>query len=105
GDAKAVRSDPPPAAGRTGSEPPGPIAVQRTVVLSAPSGHSSNPPPPAELKRSHTTPGGLEAPAEAAAKAFANTAPAEPPPSRGRPAAPLFGSRPPPGAGSYSVSS
>jgi Mrp family chromosome partitioning ATPase len=101
------RSDPPPAGGRPGSEPPGPIAVQRTVVLSGPSGSGSSAPPAAEPKRSHTAPGGLQAPAETAVNALAQTALAQPTTVEGqaRPSAPLFGSRPPPGAGSYSVSS
>jgi Mrp family chromosome partitioning ATPase len=90
------RSDPPP--GRPISEPPGPIAVQRTVVLS---GNSGSAPPP---KRSQTSPGGLQAPHEVAS-AMASTVRAEPPTAHSPPAAPLFGSRPPPGAGSYSVSS
>jgi Mrp family chromosome partitioning ATPase len=100
-------SDPPPGGGRPGSEPPGPIAVQRTLVLSAPSQPASNAPPAVEPKRSHTTPGGLQAPAAAATSALADTALAHPTVVEGqaRPAAPLFGSRPPPGAGSYSVSS
>ncbi len=90
------RSDPPPAPAprAAGSEPPGPIAVQRTVVLSGPSGA----PPPIVPQRSHTAPGGLEAPS-AQAIALASAGP------HGTPAGPLFGSRPPPGAGSYSVSS
>jgi Mrp family chromosome partitioning ATPase len=94
----------PPALGpRPGSEPPGPIAVQRTVVLTAPS-RASAPSPAALLPaRSPTSPGGMEAPAAAASAATTTVRP----PSTGysQPAAPLFGSRPPPGAGSYSVSS
>jgi len=104
-DAPLQRSDPPPAGGRAGSEPPGPIAVQRTLVVSAHSGSGSSPPPPAEPKRSHTTPGGLQAPAEAVTRALADTALAHASTAPARTAAPLFGSRPPPGAGSYSVSS
>lgn len=94
-DRPIPRSDPPPSL-RPGSEPPGPIAVQRTVVLGGPSA-SSNPPP----ARRNTTPGGLEAP-NPQAIALASTALASPGASA---SAPPFGSRPPPGAGSYSVSS
>gem|GEM_PF-6510146 len=102
GERPLPRSDPPPAQGsepppgRPVSEPPGPIAVQRTVVLSGNSGSSAPRP-----KRSQTSPGGLQAPHEVASAA-ASAALSEPPAA---PAAPLFGSRPPPGAGSYSVSS
>jgi Mrp family chromosome partitioning ATPase len=91
----AARSDPPPP-GRPISEPPGPIAVQRTVVLT---GNSGSAPPP---KRSQTSPGGLQAPQEVMAAA---ASPADRRPAHAPPAAPLFGSRPPPGAGTYSVSS
>lgn len=91
-------SDPPPP-GRPISEPPGPIAVQRTVVLSGNSGSPANVGP----KRSHTSPGGMQAPSDEAI-ALAETA-AVPQNTQAPPAAPLFGSRPPPGAGSYSVSS
>jgi len=104
-DVPPQRSDPPLAGGRAGSEPPGPIAVQRTLVVSAHSGSGSSPPPAAEPRRSHTTPGGLHAPAEAATSALADTALAQTSSAPPRTAAPLFGSRPPPGAGSYSVSS
>ena len=97
-DPPAQRSDPPRG---SGSEPPGPIAVQRTVVLAAPSG--SSPPLAVEAKRSQTDPGGLQAPQETS-PALADTALAAPRP-QAPPAAALFGSRPPPGAGSYSVSS
>ena len=106
-DPPPKRSDPPPA-GRPGSEPPGPIAVQRTVVLSGAStagGASNAPPPTVTATRRHTSPGGMRAPGEAEAPAFADTALAVPPAAYSPPAAPLFGSRPPPGAGSYSVSS
>jgi Mrp family chromosome partitioning ATPase len=99
--APAARSDPPPA--RPGSEPPGPMAPQRTVVLTSAASIPTAAPP----KRSNTSPGGLEAPSPDAV-AMAATALAPPPahkPSSPPPAAPLFGSRPPPGAGSYSVSS
>ncbi|HVY27250.1 MAG TPA: hypothetical protein VHB79_11905 [Polyangiaceae bacterium] len=96
------RSDPPPP--RLGSEPPGPIAVQRTVVLSG----GSEPPRVAEVRRTQTDPGGMQAPADTSLAALASTAlaPASAAvrPSQA-PAAPLFGSRPLPGAGSYSVSS
>jgi len=92
-------SDPPPP-GRPISEPPGPIAVQRTVVLSGNSGA----PPHVTPKRSQTSPGGLQAPSDEAI-ALAETAAANPQNTHAAPAAPLFGSRPPPGAGSYSVSS
>jgi Mrp family chromosome partitioning ATPase len=109
-DPPLPRSDPPPG-GRSGSEPPGPIAVQRTVVL-GPSGSGSSAPPAAAVtaKRSLTSPGGMHAPGDAAT-GFADTALAAPPVAQisptghSPPAAPLFGSRPPPGAGSYSVSS
>jgi Mrp family chromosome partitioning ATPase len=98
-DPPIKRSDPPPP-DRPGSEPPGPIAVQRTVVLSGSSGAPQQAIVPA---RSHTAPGGLEAPSSQAI-ALASTALVAP--SAGHaPGAPLFGSRPPPGAGSYSVSS
>jgi Mrp family chromosome partitioning ATPase len=93
----AKPSEPPPRA--SGSEPPGPIAVQRTVVLSAPSGAKK-----AERKRSKTSPGGMAAP-DVEAPAVSPTALATTSASHPPPAAPLFGSRPPPGAGSYSVSS
>jgi Mrp family chromosome partitioning ATPase len=107
-DPPPKRSDPPPA-GRPGSEPPGPIAVQRTVVLSGPStaaGSSNAPAPTVTATRRHTSPGGMRAPGEDAAS-FADTSLAAPPApaTHSPPAAPLFGSRPPPGAGSYSVSS
>ena len=107
-DPPPKRSDPPPA-GRPGSEPPGPIAVQRTVVLSGPSttaGSSNAPTPTVTATRRHTSPGGMRAPTEDASP-FADTSLAAPPPTatHSPPAAPLFGSRPPPGAGSYSVSS
>jgi Mrp family chromosome partitioning ATPase len=75
--------------------------VQRPVVVGASSG--SSPPPAIEAKRSQTNPGGLQAPQEHG-PALADTALAAPRPLT-PPAAPLFGSRPPPGAGSYSVSS
>ncbi len=91
-------SDPPPP-GRPGSEPPGPIAVQRTVVLSGHSGSSAGTTP----KRSRTSPGGLQAPD--LPTTAADSVPAPPPTPYYPPAASLFGSRPPPGAGSYSVSS
>jgi len=96
------KSDPPPRAG--GSEPPGPIAATRTVVVSGRS--ASNAPPAAaapKASRSKTVPGGLEGP-DAAALAGTPASPA-PQTAHSPPAAPLFGSRPPPGAGSYSVSS
>lgn len=98
------RSDPPPA-GRPGSEPPGPIAIQRTVVLT---GKSTSSVPP---KRSATSPGGIAAPSSDRPPPLGNAGNAgnaAVPPAPGPhspPAAPLFGSRPPPGAGSYSVSS
>ncbi|RYZ06628.1 MAG: hypothetical protein EOO73_15105 [Myxococcales bacterium] len=94
------RSDPPPPGPPAGSEPPGPIAVQRTVVL-GPSGSSSSAPPPAGLlpARSQTTPG-LQAPAAAAVSAARSATAA-----LAAAGTPVFGSRPPPGAGSYSVSS
>jgi Mrp family chromosome partitioning ATPase len=91
-----------PSPGRSGSEPAGPIAVQRTVVLSAGSGSPSTVPPPAATRRTQTTPGGVQAPSDGA---LADTALAVPPKAHSAPAAPLFGSRPPPGAGTYSVSS
>jgi Mrp family chromosome partitioning ATPase len=93
-------SDPPPP--RTGSEPPGPMAPQRTVVLTSAAGSAEQ----LAERRTHTAPGGLEAPSAAAVEAMAATVVA-PPRARSSPppAAPLFGSRPPPGAGSYSVSS
>ncbi|HYP90960.1 MAG TPA: hypothetical protein VEQ59_22495, partial [Polyangiaceae bacterium] len=80
------------------SDPPGPIAVQRTVVLSGPTTKSTNPPPEKMRQRSRTAPGGMEAP-------VLDPPPAATPGAHSPPAAPLFGSRPPPGAGSYSVSS
>lgn len=89
----AQRSDPPPA---TSSQPPGPLAPMRTVVLS-----SAAPPartPEASFRR-RTSPGGVAAPAEAQLSALAQAT------TTAAPAARLFGSRPPPGAGSYSVSS
>ncbi|HEX2870922.1 MAG TPA: hypothetical protein VHP33_06695 [Polyangiaceae bacterium] len=98
-------SDPPPP-GRPGSEPPGPIAIQRPVVLSVNSGSGSSAPPAAAVKRSQTSPGGLQAPAGDAVPSLADLAPPPGPVNtQAPPAAPLFGSRPPPGAGSYSVSS
>lgn len=97
GPAAIPRSDPPPP--RTGSEPPGPIAVQRTVVLGR-----SEPPKAAEVRRTQTDPGGLLAPVDTSPAALAATAVAPARPSQA-PAAPLFGSRPIPSAGSYSVSS
>ncbi len=99
------RSDPHPP-GRPGSEPPGPIAVQRTVVLGpSPAAASSNAQPPTvTATRRHTSPGGMAAPSEAPSP-FADTSLAPPTTTHSPPAAPLFGSRPPPGAGSYSVSS
>lgn len=102
-------SDPPPP-GRPGSEPPGPIAIQRTVVLSVNSGSGSSAPPPnvTAAKRSQTSPGGLQAPAAEVVPSLAELAGAPaagPVNTNAPPAAPLFGSRPPPGAGSYSVSS
>jgi Mrp family chromosome partitioning ATPase len=107
GLAPLPRSDPPPPnqgsgppPGRPISEPPGPIAVQRTVVLSGNSGS----PPNVAPKRSQTSPGGMQAPSDEAI-ALADTTAAVPQNTNAPPAAPLFGSRPPPGAGSYSVSS
>jgi len=103
-EARASDAPPPRPAG---SEPPGPIAVQRVVVVSGPSGSSK---PPAQRARSNTSPGGLEAPGFSSPSRESVPAPT-PAPSVPRPgphsppAAPLFGSRPPPGAGSYSVSS
>jgi Mrp family chromosome partitioning ATPase len=103
------RTDPPPPerpaelllGPRPASDPPAAIAVQRTVVLSGPSGSSA---PAGRAARSHTSPGGLEAPPPhapaAAGRALTTSAPGHTPA-----AAPRFGSRPPPGAGSYSVSS
>lgn len=91
------RSDPPPPPPTaTGSEAPGAIAVQRTVVLSGPSTSGPTPSPAVVPPRSHTAPGGLEAPAT---QALALATPSN------AAGAPRFGSRPPPGAGSYSVSS
>lgn len=95
--APVPRSDPPPP--HPGSEPPGPIAVQRTVVLGR-----SEPPRAAEVRRTQTDPGGMMAPVDTSPPAFAATVVAPVRPSQA-PAAPLFGSRPAPGAGSYSVSS
>jgi Mrp family chromosome partitioning ATPase len=99
------RSDPPPV--RPSSEPAGPMAPHRPVVLTS---TGSGRPEPA--KRVRTPPGGLQAPTAAAATATHSRPPpaahSRPPAathSRPPPAAPLFGSRPPPGAGSYSVSS
>jgi Mrp family chromosome partitioning ATPase len=99
-------SDPPPP-GRPGSEPPGPIAIQRTVVLSVNSGSGSSAPPPAvsPAKRSQTSPGGLQAPVDPGPSLAELAPPPAPANTHAPPAAPLFGSRPPPGAGSYSVSS
>lgn len=92
------RSDPPPPpVPHSGSQPPGPIAVQRTVVLTGPSGGNTSPLKSVPPARSHTTPGGLEAPAAAASVASS--------PPHAPATGPIFGSRPPPGAGSYSVSS
>lgn len=91
-------SDPPPAP-RPPSEPPGPIAAQRTVVL----GGNGPAPKPVVAPRSHTTPGGLEAPIAQAIETAGTAAPQQT--THTAPPAPLFGSRPPPGAGSYSVSS
>jgi Mrp family chromosome partitioning ATPase len=100
-DPSIPRTDSPPPI-RSGSDAPGPIAVQRPVVLSGEAGPNNNSSSTAIVPaRSHTAPGGLEAPS-AQAISLANAALAAPPPA---PAAPLFGSRPPPGAGSYSVSS
>ncbi len=102
--APVPRSDPPPP--RPGSEPPGAIAGQRTVVVSA--AGSDRPPAPANTYRRQTSPGGLEAPVLASDVIPPATGPVitvSGPTTHGPPAAPLFGSRPPPGAGSYSVSS
>jgi Mrp family chromosome partitioning ATPase len=100
--AERPRSDPPPGRG-SGSEPPGPMAPQRTVVLTSATATSEQ----LAERRTHTAPGGLEAPSAAAVEAMAATVLQPPPKARSSPppAAPLFGSRPPPGAGSYSVSS
>jgi Mrp family chromosome partitioning ATPase len=86
------------------------MAPMRPVVLSSGSGGtSSNAPPRAEPRpRRATTPGGIEAPTMEAALAAKNGLLPPPGPTTSThvpPAAPLFGSRPPPGAGSYSVSS
>lgn len=96
GPAPIPRSDPPPP-GPGGSEPPGPIAAQRTVVLTG----NSSPPQASEARRSQTDPGGMQAPPAEAALAATALAPAR----ASQAPAPLFGSRPAPGAGSYSVSS
>jgi Mrp family chromosome partitioning ATPase len=98
-------SDPPP--GRPGSEPPGPGAIQPRAVVSVNSGSGSNAPPAVTAaKRSQTSPGGLQAPAADAIPSLASLVPPPGPVNTHvPPAAPLFGSRPPPGAGSYSVSS
>jgi Mrp family chromosome partitioning ATPase len=95
------RNDAPPP-GRPRSDPPGPIAVQRTVVLSGNAGSPSGTPPAVAARRTQTTPGGAQAPGDTA---LPDAALAPPPGAHSPPAAPLFGSRPPPGAGSYSVSS
>jgi Mrp family chromosome partitioning ATPase len=109
-----VRSEPPlqrsdpPAAGRPASEPPGPIGPMRPVVVSSVSG--AKPEVHVEAKpRRRTSPGGLEAPSDEQASALAanvaGSAQGAASTRHSPPAAPLFGSRPPPGAGSYSVSS
>ncbi|HEY6078608.1 MAG TPA: hypothetical protein VIW29_07385 [Polyangiaceae bacterium] len=95
------RSDPPP---RPRSDPPpGPVAPQRPVVL------SSSPPAPGkaahEVKRSITHPGGLAAATADALAATSLPAPPAAPKGTSTPLPGLLGSRPPPGAGSYSVSS
>jgi Mrp family chromosome partitioning ATPase len=111
-----VRSEPPversdpPGPMRPASEPPGPIGPMRPVVVSSVSG--ATPEVHVEAKpRRRTSPGGMEAPSDEQASALAATVVG---PAQGGaagstrhapPAAPLFGSRPPPGAGSYSVSS
>ena len=78
------------------------MAPQRTVVLTSATATAEH----FAERRTHTAPGGLEAPGAAAIEAMAATVVA-PPKARSSPppAAPLLGSRPPPGAGSYSVSS
>ena len=81
------------------SEPPGPIAVQRTVVLTGNSGSAPAAQALADVSWRPASPSG----------SHVRAWPAPPPPTarpaHAPPAAPLFGSRPPPGAGSYSVSS
>jgi Mrp family chromosome partitioning ATPase len=102
------RSDPPgPGPGRPSSEPPGPIGPMRPVVVSSASGAGPEARVGAKLRRS-TSPGGIEAPKNEPAGAGPSNAAGQQTVASTRhapPAAPLFGSRPPPGAGSYSVSS
>jgi Mrp family chromosome partitioning ATPase len=104
-----LRSEPPrersapPGPGPSGSEPPGPIGPMRPVVVSSVS--PAKPEVHVEAKpRRRTSPGGLVAPSDEQVAAVVGPAQAAGP-RHAPPAAPLFGSRPPPGAGSYSVSS
>jgi Mrp family chromosome partitioning ATPase len=112
--APGLRSDPPlkrsdpPGPGPSASEAAGPIGPMRPVVVSSVS--APKPEVHVEAKpRRHTSPGGMVAPGEEQVNELAATAVA-PAQAAGSsryapPAVPLFGSRPPPGSGGYSVSS
>jgi Mrp family chromosome partitioning ATPase len=94
------------------SQPPGPMAPLRTVVVTSPTQSSppvttsstqSSPPRAEPVPRRRTSPGGVAAPTPA--QLHTPISPAAKGGATAPPAAQSHGSRPPPGAGSYSVSS